>query len=415
MSWALWDAERYLLGDKAINDCWCIGFAPSQGRRCHNRTNRYNRCEATSAFREIGSLDPKSRDARRKLPFLAGLLLCWRHGDQQDKIARQWSAIMNDLRLPSSSSGQERVQSSSTRSEISREHTRSHRNTRALETLTRQPLQLPTPQATPQSSSATTPVPSGTSYVESNLSELDDPTSALSESSTEAETASLTPTTASASLLSENPQGASSRLPISPREPQRPSTPPPAAFENLSTPHRPTTDICTGRHARRHALPAPCPICYDPMELGQRLSWCKEQCGQNFHRDCFEACHSTQCPYWYVPLAPSFFYRSLPPMLVRHSLKHINSRATWPERPCAHDDQPPTIGPLRIRHERNLNEISVAGESHLRYMKAFSLTILRNFRSSPRRRALPAACLRGHSIRCILPTRCIMIVIACGD
>ena len=85
-----------------------------------------------------------------------------------------------------------------------------------------------------------------------------------------------------------------SSIPETPRSPARPTTPPPIP-EPVRRPQG-----CNVRHARRHALPEDCSICHEALELGQSFSWCKAQCGQNFHKDCSDVWlqQSTQCPFW---------------------------------------------------------------------------------------------------------------------
>lgn len=53
----------------------------------------------------------------------------------------------------------------------------------------------------------------------------------------------------------------------------------------------------------RKALEGECSICYEEMTGTEELTWCKQQCGNNFHTNCFNmwitACRddTVTCPY----------------------------------------------------------------------------------------------------------------------
>ena len=68
---------------------------------------------------------------------------------------------------------------------------------------------------------------------------------------------------------------------------------------------------CRERHADRRSLLVECPICKEKMcDSWTSLVWCKRECGQNFHKECFKQWERVLrsrreqiwCPYWYVML-----------------------------------------------------------------------------------------------------------------
>ncbi|OOQ81786.1 hypothetical protein PEBR_43182 [Penicillium brasilianum] len=109
------------------NEPWCAGYAPSQGRRCHNRTNAAGRSQAmhllghgTKALRAGHSIEDILED-------LAPLVLCKRfHQSQASDLASRWKKEVQSFLLsqaPTTSSRRQSVvsKSSKTRQKASNE------------------------------------------------------------------------------------------------------------------------------------------------------------------------------------------------------------------------------------------------------------------------------------------------------
>lgn len=429
------------MGHANVDDCWCIGYAPSRGRRCHNRTNNSNRHMARRAFKTIGDMDPESAEARdpARLAAVARMLLCWQHGRQAEDIARRWaikigrvSSQLSDVNSPSTprpalsqyspqngnlflepaadrsapfsispaesllaGNGSIRltVPASGASYSLSTTHRAPPRRAgrvsaspepdagrysttqgTAVQTNTSNTVAVRVvPQDLPLPASPATPSNPASDSSEDPPTTLSPPAS-TSDTARNARPAPLTvpPTVSGPSRSSENDTDAASSAsdtedesadegartvphaqtppagpsppPVAiprPRSPAAPSIPPPARYATPATSgraHLPHT--CADRHAPRHSLPDNCSICLEPMRLTQPLSWCKRQCGQNFHRECFDEWRRgvgqhVRCPY---------------------------CRAPW-GRACAHDEQSPVAGPRGIRSVGDLSGVALAGES----------------------------------------------------
>ncbi|CAI7583821.1 unnamed protein product [Penicillium glandicola] len=70
---------------------WCAGYAPSQGRRCHARTNAHGRYSAMMLLNE-GTKDLRAgRSIDALLEDLAPYVLCTRfHQNQVSDLTRRW-------------------------------------------------------------------------------------------------------------------------------------------------------------------------------------------------------------------------------------------------------------------------------------------------------------------------------------
>ncbi|GLA06084.1 hypothetical protein AnigIFM60653_006607 [Aspergillus niger] len=70
---------------------WCAGFAPSQGRRCHNPTNARNRRHASSLLEQGTRLLRAGQSIEHILEDLAPLVLCTRnHQNQAVGLTNTW-------------------------------------------------------------------------------------------------------------------------------------------------------------------------------------------------------------------------------------------------------------------------------------------------------------------------------------
>lgn len=101
---------------------------------------------------------------------------------------------------------------------------------------------------------------------------------------------------------------------VSPPQPSLTPTLPASTPHNdtPSTPQSPTpSPVPTQTHQHplptRKPLSGPCTICCEDLRDEENISWCKAQCGQNFHADCvgvwlaiLEDGQGT-CPFWWVP------------------------------------------------------------------------------------------------------------------
>ncbi|KAK4693174.1 hypothetical protein P7C71_g4176, partial [Lecanoromycetidae sp. Uapishka_2] len=93
-----WDASVVLKTDPDAPGFTCVGYAPSQGRRCHNRIAAANRQEASKLLDRISRRNPSSSRIEDLLESLAPLLLCKRyHQNQADFMVQKWNERIEDF------------------------------------------------------------------------------------------------------------------------------------------------------------------------------------------------------------------------------------------------------------------------------------------------------------------------------
>ena len=75
----------------------CVGYAPSQGRRCRNPINQANRASAFRLLESLSCIDSSTVEIIEKLRELARLTLClWYHQNQNHNIVQTWSRQMDE-------------------------------------------------------------------------------------------------------------------------------------------------------------------------------------------------------------------------------------------------------------------------------------------------------------------------------
>jgi hypothetical protein len=77
----------------------CVGYAPSQGRRCRNPIAAHNRAAVQDMLDRMASKSPKSSVVADLLAKIAPLSLCVRyHQDQAQKMVRQWESKIRSVK-----------------------------------------------------------------------------------------------------------------------------------------------------------------------------------------------------------------------------------------------------------------------------------------------------------------------------
>jgi hypothetical protein len=98
----LWDPVQ-VLGitntDRGYQCITCIGYAPSQRRRCRNEIRADNRKFITTTLKEISYMQPDSPLVAKKLKKIVGPALCVRyHQNQAEDISLQWKEAIKGLK-----------------------------------------------------------------------------------------------------------------------------------------------------------------------------------------------------------------------------------------------------------------------------------------------------------------------------
>lgn len=89
-----WDATQLLqiINPDNLSFC-CVGYAPSQHRRCRNPIAQHNRAAAMCLLESLPSIASDLAALRQKLSYLAGLALCRSfHQNQVADMVQQWYA-----------------------------------------------------------------------------------------------------------------------------------------------------------------------------------------------------------------------------------------------------------------------------------------------------------------------------------
>lgn len=116
------------------------------------------------------------------------------------------------------------------------------------------------------------------------------------------------PTTPSSSANTEaasSPPASHPTPNTTPRPHHHNPAPPEMTQITPTTAHHATSNQNQSADHNRKAISGDCSICCEDLRGGENISWCKAQCGQNFHADCvgvwldtLAAGRSRTCPYW---------------------------------------------------------------------------------------------------------------------
>ncbi len=98
----LWDPHETLgiiNTDPGYNGITCIGYAPTQGRRCRNPIRADNRSFINAVLSEISFLPPDSPVVLSRLQSIVGPALCLnRHQSQAESVMQQWKRKIQQLK-----------------------------------------------------------------------------------------------------------------------------------------------------------------------------------------------------------------------------------------------------------------------------------------------------------------------------
>ena len=290
----IWD-PREVLGLYPEKGGTCVGVT-KKGLGCKNsKISGADRAEASEILDAMALRRPKSRAIPEMLEELAGLTLCprWHRQpgySQVTEMIRKWQRMIEQH--CSSIAATASAPSSRRRPEIA---TRSGASTAASPSESVRTRRAPSPPADALNeeiyallerlTSTVRALDSSSSLAPSTLAipALTPPTN--SETSTALPTPPATPTqqsntsatsssptdTSSSSLSRQN--GTNAFLPLTPNT----STPSASPHTPCSQPHR----------VRRRPITEDCGVCYEPICCPDEAVWCRAQCGQNIHRECF--------------------------------------------------------------------------------------------------------------------------------
>ena len=321
---------------------WCAGFAPSQGRRCHARTNAYRRSQAMSLLNEGTKELRAGRSIDALLEDLAPHVLCRRfHQSQASDLVARWQKQIRSCRLSLSpsvpSSGRSGQRTRTVRSENQAEYLDEDHSTliqllleaqediRQLRASLREPI-IEVPAAETRVSRATGHSDAG------SLSRMSTSSSSSSSSEGPRETSSLTRVTVQSTSATRSQVNNAARRPVHQQNTSRSTSTLTSIspIESVSDRSRrqeaqrvrkSTAPVQTSVQTltptvHRRSIEGDCGICLsslqgsdnsdgeseegdehdDHSDGGRGLSgeheeerdilWCKARCGVNFHGQC---------------------------------------------------------------------------------------------------------------------------------
>jgi len=288
----------------------CVGWAPTQRRRCRNPIAGHNQDAAWEILDELSSMRPLevSETQTDKLKEAAGYALCRRyHQDQVDMVVRKWKRI---LREEVSGQPERRRDESSEERSTSRNHRRSVSHGDSVRA---PPFASSSTLSSTRSRSGSQELRQRNSrhngmnrlgYVSDDVNEILRRMASILEAMSE----QLRQAHSAPAVVEEEQQSSRARTPEPQQSPQARTLEPQqqsVAVPESEPAHRQT---CTARHKSRRSVDEDCVICTMPMvncSLSE-LVWCKSSCGRSVHRDCFETMRGyvdvIRCVIWLVSL-----------------------------------------------------------------------------------------------------------------
>ena len=320
----------------------CSGWAHSKGRRCCNRIAKENRELATEIMEDMSVLDVRSTNFNAVLKSLAKPLLCRAYHvkdpDQHTSLRREWKKDIEAYKVTinarrtttTTTTGPALITVESLQEELD--------SLRATMTLLMQRTaeaarveHVPSLVA-PTASSQTSRVEQATNSANETPSpriHRAQPVTPVSRQRDQ-NVASANPTSSPQDRASGegwHPQQGPSTSPCPNEHTETVSMPPatrpppditardhhhetvPSATSRTSPSNTEQPSAGGGRSRQeatngRRAIEGNCSICFEDLRGGENLSWCKAQCGQNFHAECVGVWLATlteghrTCPYW---------------------------------------------------------------------------------------------------------------------
>jgi hypothetical protein len=325
----------------------CIGWAPSQRRRCRNPVNASNRTIAAHILKIMAKQHPDYEELKPHLEELAYVCLCPRyHRNQKDSILGIWEEDMDDEMAKTSrrSMGKNPIQKllkspkplslKSVETKSSSIFTsRSSARSPAAKGID-MPYRLKLPAARPRQIYKS-PVTSISVEIEDDSddetdtadtdlnddTDLDDDSDLDDDTDDEDAILTSTPTPPGNRMdqatqtrnIRANQEGEDVDQDIVPTEV---SISPPPSVQRPSHSQQDTSNDtsmgCSATHAQRQSLDEECIICKESCKdtALKELTWCKATCGHNLHKACFEEWRplveksrgGLRCILWYVKL-----------------------------------------------------------------------------------------------------------------
>ena len=369
-----WNAFHTLQVDP-VKEHHCIGYAPSQGRRCRNPIKRDNTTLAFKLLNDLGSMDPTSSQTETKLDRLASACLCVRnHQDQKMDFVKKWKSIMLSLELEERTPSARTVQTVETQIQRMEDvQTAQPRHIANLEPARPRESGYPASIQMPNRSNVVTrPTTHNrvgdrltSEYIRRAIQSIEIPSTVEAPiSHTERQPRMVSPSHSINRRRVASGTGLRDVAMSSPTSPQTDDRTRIAAaagstqldrhetarndtisesipVEAISgMPTMPTSRPCSEIHAARKPLTEHCDICYVQMTTTDALVYCKAECGYNFHIACLRDWLARQALENRRPTCPY-------------------CRAPW-TAPCEHDRQPPpepALESAQEEHEEPLNQI----------------------------------------------------------
>ena len=309
----------------------CIGHAKTQGRRCRNPIAYANQQEAESVLSDLSRLDPQSPRLECELGELASRLLCRRwHQDQAGVIKRQWQRRIENYVAAETVRRAERVRIERREPVVvrggaargPRVEDRRERVTASVVVQSSFSITIsiavgeesggsrdsgpdgdePGQQAGHNADSSS---PREDPFQQTTVHQSNNSSSSSPTNEPTTRTSAVPPQEHHSTARAEEEQiAASAAAAAETAEPLQP-VPEPSTQAQRQSQQSPRHQDSHHTHRNRRAIEGECSICCEDLSDGE-TTWCRAQCGQNFHADCMSLWHAAleanerakTCPHW---------------------------------------------------------------------------------------------------------------------
>lgn len=321
-----WDASEVLEVDPDSFDFRCVGCSKSKpGKpRCRNRVLVATRQEASKILAQISRLDPSSSRIEGMLESLAPRVLCksW-HQNQADEVVGRWidrierfKRTRDEVSDEDSDDGSDETINTSRRSTIRSNATESSRTRRNHSHVPFSSLARPSHRTMVEVTTSDVAIEQPARSISTMLAEFRDLREQLELVNSRIQQ-TLTPTVSQAEPTSVSTSSTPIIVATPSEEPARAATEPEIQtqtpteidhhFDTAHTHEEHTQESHTHESHHhtgvRQPIEGECSICCEALNNNEPLTWCKTQCGQNYHQECLtlwlqSSESSKKCPQW---------------------------------------------------------------------------------------------------------------------
>jgi hypothetical protein len=317
----VWDPYTTLqLFNEDSRSSTCIGWAPSQRRRCRNPTNASCRYDAALLLEEISEIEPNFDLLKSKLRLLARYCMCKRwhtNTDQVEGVLSDWKYLIKAEQRRLYSKSISKIQPSSSRVRPSQSQNRKYNSKPSITTYHQTSASSASYRRRDSTISRLIKIEEALKLAKSSqrnsLDHIDDGSEEESEDSEDSDDDLVS--VISAEHEAEHEAEQDNPLPTVTSSASNTEVLSVALATNLgplltNVPVLTNAPVipCQGHHVARRQLSEECLICKESCNdtILSDLTWCKSRCGYSLHKTCYNqylkilssGSHSIKCPHW---------------------------------------------------------------------------------------------------------------------